>query len=113
MILQPIAENAVCHNLDDFGNLWVTVRDMGSYAHIVIKDDGCGFDPQGHAFRDPPQKGGEREVSRGIGLRYVWLSLTAFYQGHASMEMDSAVGKGTTVTLELPYVNEKSEKDAR
>lgn len=111
LILQPVVENAVCHNLDDFGNLWITVRDLGSAVKIIISDDGAGFDPQTQTFKEPPEKGGEREISRGIGLRYVWLSLIDFYYGEASMEIDSEPRKGTTVTMILPY-HDKSASEA-
>ncbi|MDR1558902.1 MAG: histidine kinase [Clostridiales bacterium] len=88
LILQPIAENAICHNVNDGGNLWVTVRELkDGTAQIVIKDDGPGF---------------EGEVKPGIGLRYVYFTLDSYYNGKAKLKIESSVGKGTSVTLNLP-----------
>ncbi|MDL2232914.1 histidine kinase [Ruminococcaceae bacterium OttesenSCG-928-L11] len=104
LILQPIAENAVCHCIDDFGNLWIEVREVeGRAVKVVLRDDGAGFDPAELSFREPPEIGTERETHKGIGLRYVWLSLEAFYGGAATMEVESAPGQGTTITLALPH----------
>jgi two-component system sensor histidine kinase YesM len=88
LILQPIAENAICHNVDDGGNLWVNVSELkDGVVQIIIKDDGVGF---------------EGEVKPGIGLQYVYLSLDSFYNGKAKLEIESSAEKGTAVTLKLP-----------
>ena len=103
LILQPLAENAIGHSVDDFGNLWITVRETeDGMIRVVMHDDGRGFDPALLSFRDPPRADAEGTHRRGIGLRYVWLTLEAFYQQRARMEIDSAPGAGTSVTLFLP-----------
>ena len=35
LILQPLAENAICHNMDAFGNLWITMDCDGHTARIT------------------------------------------------------------------------------
>lgn len=107
LILQPIAENAICHSIDDFGNLWVTVREKdGGAAEIIIRDDGPGFDVSLLSFKDPPESGTERQTQNGIGLRYVWLTLQSFYHEKAVMEIESKKGEGTTVKIILPIKTE-------
>lgn len=107
LILQPIAENAICHSIDDFGNLWVTVREKeNGAAEIIIRDDGPGFDVSLLSFKDPPESGTERQTQNGIGLRYVWLTLQSFYHEKAVMEIESEKGSGTIVKLILPKITE-------
>lgn len=105
LIFQPIAENAVCHSMNEFGNLWVTTSELSDGSiKVVIKDDGAGFDTRVLSFKEPPPVGSERQTSssNGIGLRYVWLTLDTYYNGKATMDVESAPGEGTTVTLVLP-----------
>lgn len=107
LILQPIAENAVCHSINDFGNLWVSARELdGNRVEIVIRDDGTGFDATLMSFKEPPEAGTERQKNVGIGLRYVWLTMDAFYEGKADMQIASRRGEGTTVTIILPQLEE-------
>lgn len=111
LILQPIAENAVCHNINEFGNLWLSVSELETHeVEIVVRDDGAGFDPAVLRFQDPPVAGEERQTENGIGLRYVYLSLQEYYGGKAVMEVESAPGRGTSVRIILPYLNNSKEK---
>lgn len=103
LILQPVAENAVCHSLNDFGNLWIDIglRERDKVC-IQIRDDGVGFDTALLSYKNPSPLSGERQAKNGIGLRYVWLTLREFYGGDAQMEVDSHPGGGTCVTILLP-----------
>lgn len=108
LILQPLAENAVCHNMDEFGNLWVTIRpESGDMVCITMRDDGHGFvvpvDSAGEAVA-------ESRKNKGIGLQYVRRSLEAFYGDAASIHIDSTPNKGTIVTLKLPYRKQEGEE---
>ncbi|MDL2232636.1 histidine kinase [Ruminococcaceae bacterium OttesenSCG-928-L11] len=105
LILQPIAENAICHNMEHLGNLWVTVRQEGDFAVICVRDDGQGF------AAGEGTLAGERGLSRGIGLRYVELSLQSFYAQRADMQIESAQGRGTAVTLRVPLKESGGDRD--
>ncbi len=59
------------------------------YINVIIEDNGRGFDYQ-KALED----------KKGIGLGNV-LSRVEFLKG--TVDIDSAVGKGTTVIVEIPY----------
>lgn len=108
LIFQPIAENAICHSIDDFGHIWVQIRELEDKStEVIIKDDGPGFDSSILNFKDPPEIGTERQTKVGIGLRYVWLSLDSFYGGRAVMEISSKSGEGTTVRIVLPCIEEE------
>lgn len=102
LILQPLAENAICHNMNEFGNLWLIMKKEEDGIHIEIRDDGPGFViPGGSAAA------GNRQNS-GIGLRYVRMSLQSYYGERARFWISSEVGKGTSVQMILPL--EKSEE---
>lgn len=97
-ILQPIAENAVCHNMDEFGHLWISVK-KNHKIQITIKDDGKGFTVR-DAFLSEKR---ESRKNNGIGLTYVQMSLEDFYKGHAEMNIKSKENEGTEVELLLPH----------
>ena len=94
-ILQPIAENAVCHNMNEFGHLWIRVFPEEKNVRIIIRDDGRGFVSVA-AGEEKEQK------NRGIGLRYVKMSLDSFYGDQAVLTIDSKTGEGTEVQIVLP-----------
>lgn len=103
LILQPIAENAVCHNINDFGHLYILTHELpGGQVRIEVKDDGPGFDAKALSFQDLTVLGGERQTKAGIGLRYVYLSLQDFYGDKAELRITSAPGEGTCVSVLLP-----------
>lgn len=96
-ILQPIAENAVCHNMNEFGHLWIQVSAQDETVHIVLRDDGKGFVSSHTEQRTEREQGG-----RGIGLRYVKMSLDSFYGNRAVLSINSKTGEGTEVSIALP-----------
>ena len=97
-IMQPLAENAICHNINEFGNLWINIkRENENFVRISIKDDGQGFEPEGDEYSLQPINS-----NKGIGLRYVRMSLLSFYGSNAQISIKSEPKDGTTVTLLLP-----------
>lgn len=123
LILQPIAENAVCHNMEEFGTLWFSIYPEGTWVVIEIKDDGKGFvvsksmsltGAEGLPEEaDTQEKGSPQESrkNRGIGLQYVRRCLADFYKGRARLQIESEPGRGTTVTLYLPIKKEGSSEN--
>lgn len=105
LILQPLAENAICHNMNAFGNLWLTMGKKEDGIHVEIRDDGPGFVIPGSSA-----SAGTRQNS-GIGLRYVRMSLQSFYGEQFSFVISSEPGKGTSVQIVLP-VTKKEDKES-
>lgn len=102
LILQPIAENAVCHNMDEFGTLWFTMRrESEDWVRMEIRDDGKGFvvDSAPRQGEKPSQ---QSRNNKGIGLQYVCRCLESFYGDRAEMLLESTPGVGTTVTIRVP-----------
>lgn len=98
-ILQPVAENSVCHNMDEFGHLWVRVWEEETRVCIAMEDDGKGFVLTRENEND---KAGESRKNKGIGLQYLKMTLEAVYGDKAELRIDSEVGKGTKVQIILP-----------
>lgn len=106
LILQPLAENAICHNMDAFGNLWITMTCDGHTARIILRDDG-----QGIRFLSGEAVSAKRQ-NKGIGLRYVQMSLQSFYGDCATLRIESEVNRGTAVIVDIPlYSNEGRGED--
>ncbi len=111
MILQPIAENAIHHGLDESGILLVRIMHSISRNAIIItiEDNGRGLTMEELAkIQEPFQKKIDGDgKSEGIGLRYVRSMLESFYQDRAVMSIKSELTKGTKVTLLLPLDDQK------
>lgn len=106
LILQPLAENAICHNMDAFGNLWITMNCDGEKAVLTIRDDGLGIRQFGNQTGDTISAS---RLNKGIGLRYVQLSLESFYSGRATISIESEVNQGTAVTIVIPIKREEKK----
>jgi two-component system NtrC family sensor kinase len=83
------------------GNITISVREDLANVQIKIADDGCGipenirskiFDP---FFTSKPVGSGT-----GLGLSITYKIITELHQG--SIEVDSAVGQGSTFILSIP-----------
>ena len=100
LILQPIVENAIkpgIGGLDAGGEVTIAARLTGSAGQpssleIVVTDTGAGCEAEEFA----------RRRQRGVGLRNVELRLTYQYGAQAAVMIDSAVGRGTVVTVLMP-----------
>ena len=71
----------------------VSIRGDASCLMVVVRDKGCGFDPA--RFSDATLR------QSGIGLSLVFERVTNL---GGEMQVESRPGKGTMVTLSLPYV---------
>jgi sensor histidine kinase YesM len=90
--IQPIVENAIKHGLmplDRGGSVCVTSWETPSDYCVCIEDDGVGFDT--NILLD------ER---KHIGLRNIRERLAATV--HGTLSIESAIGKGTKVQLNIP-----------
>ena len=93
LILQPIVENAIKHGLlrtKKGGTIQLITKREGDQIVIRIIDDGAGFD-----VKAPVREG-------AVGINNVKFRLEYMIKG--KMETISEPGKGTTVTIKMPYV---------
>lgn len=132
MILQPIAENAIVHGLEQRrgGELVIGTSRQGKTLSIYVSDTGCGMD-QDHLKRlqeqilnvyssaSTSENGTNNSDSAGesalhgiipdntsssghIGLRNVNMRLVLYYGPEYHLRIDSESGVGTTVEIRIP-----------
>ncbi len=100
LILQPIVENAVKHGLRGSSELLqinILVKDKGTYINICIEDNGIGISPE--IVKDLLV---DCENHESIGLKNVDRRLKCNYGYQYGIELDSELGKGTVVNINIP-----------
>ncbi len=95
--VQPLVENAVRHGVERRGRGRVEIvgRDLDADVELRVSDDGVGME-QGRGEELLAGNGG------GVGLQNVQARLHATFGPDYGLEIDSALGRGTTVTMTLP-----------
>lgn len=101
-ILQPLVENALYHGLNDQGYIQVVVKQEGETIHIAIHDNGSGIKAEDIQKLLNPNQGEHKKIGMGIGMNYVQRTLEARYGSRAKLEIESVMGKGTSIYLTLP-----------
>ena len=107
LIIQPFVENAFVHGLEsseDGGNLTVHVsRDMGVIV-VTIEDDGVGMDYYQLGKLRYAINSGEAAEEGHIGVSNVNQRLKLQYGEQFGVTVDSTLGKGTKITIMMPFV---------
>ncbi|MBZ4665445.1 MAG: integral rane sensor signal transduction histidine kinase [Mahella sp.] len=105
LILQPLAENAICHGLDENGilNVDISADYSNKIIKIIIADNGKGLDDEMLETLKRPGALNNGFLGQGIGLRYVYLMLESFYDRSDLMHIESGPAMGTKVMLFLPF----------
>lgn len=91
LTLQPIVENAVRHGVlkrEEGGTVTIRTEETESAYLVTVADDGLGF------------QAGPKEDRPHIGIENVRGRLAALC--HASLNIESVPGMGTTVTISIP-----------
>lgn len=96
-LLQPIVENSILHAFEEdkeYQVLMIRAEAEGKYLKIEIGDNGKGF------------RSAQSKSSRlsGIGMSNIAERIRLMYGESYSMEVQSAMNKGTIITLRLPLV---------
>ena len=107
LVLQPLVENAVKHGvapLASGGDVAIHARvdpwqPGARQLTVTIRDTGAGVSEE--QLR--------RRREEGVGLRNVERRLQGQYGSAASLSIDSAPGRGTTVEVRLPVTSSSSE----
>lgn len=108
MFLQPIVENSIKYGMDHMLEtcvIGVRSEDAGEDIRIIVEDNGPGIPA------DRLEKLRRLEVvpmGSGIGLRNIDERLHILFSGHYRLQIDSQVGKGTRVTIQIPKKGEIS-----
>ncbi|OXS54720.1 hypothetical protein B1A99_25670 [Cohnella sp. CIP 111063] len=108
-ILQPLLENCINHGIAKRrgkGEIRITVDREDEWIRIEISDNGAGIPEERlKIIRDVLDNKVDRGVLQtedsGLGLYNVSERIKAFYGERSGLEIDSAVGLGTTYILRL------------
>lgn len=95
MVLQPLVENAIIHGLEPLvkpGRIRVSARKEGCLVRLAVHDNGVGFSPQAM-----------KEKQGHIGIASVQHRLQYYFTDASSFAIESKPGKGTTITIRLPF----------
>jgi two-component system LytT family sensor kinase len=101
ILLQPLIENSIKHGLEPRihgGTITIRSRMQSESFVVEIEDDGVGIGTK-------PATGIERRGA-GIGLKNVRERLEVLYGTRARFTVVSRPGRGTLVSIEIPYVPE-------
>ncbi len=92
--LQPFVENAMIHGLRpraEGGVITISTKKTGAFVKIVIEDTGVGYDTNAQS------------ENKAIGMHNAEKRIRMMSKGYVYVE--SEIGKGTKVTIELPLTN--------
>lgn len=93
LAIQPIVENAIKYGLkgrEGIVKVCLAVKDIGEEIHVIVTDNGIGFNP------DVMPDDGRLHV----GLANVKERIESI--SHGRVEIDSVIGEGTTVRIIIP-----------
>jgi two-component system NtrC family sensor kinase len=98
-VLLALMMNAV-DAMPQGGNLWITASGLGKSVRLVIRDDGSGIPPEILPRIFEPFLT-TKETGRGVGLGLA-ICQSIVERHHGNIEVQSAVGQGTTFTVTVP-----------
>ncbi len=105
LLLQPLVENAIIHGIEPkmgTANISINVSVLQDKLIITVADDGVGMPAEvlNNILYAQPEKGGS------IGLKNV-LGRLKLYYGEDTYTIESAEGKGTTITINIDCFEKK------
>lgn len=101
-MLQPIVENAIIHGFEDISHTGlVTIQSSkeGQDLVIAVKDNGIGI----KADRIIDLENNPADRFNGIGMSNIHNRIQLHYGKTYGLSIASQVGRGTTVTIRLPF----------
>jgi two-component system sensor histidine kinase YesM len=100
LILQPLAENAIIHGIDQRtmpgpGLLEISCKVINDQIEFIVKDNGCGIAPD-------KLKNILTAKSNGYGIKNIQRRIQLYFGKSFGLTFASTENKGTTVTLRIP-----------
>lgn len=113
LIIQPFVENAIVHGFEKTKGkceLKVQAERDGDFIRFQIKDTGIGMTEEqiARVWKNEPDRYAKQRVGR-YAIRNIRERLQLVYKGDFKLDIQSAVGKGTEVTIVLAFKEETSE----
>lgn len=111
-ILQPLVENSFKHGLGkkvEPGSVDIDISRVEDYLKIEVRDDGIGIEKE-QLEMIRRELDSSNEIEDHIGLCNVAVRLRLL-GGKSGLSIDSEIGKGTCVTLLMPFVEVDMEEE--
>lgn len=103
LILQPLIENAIDHGIDLLedrrGKIKIIGKRDGGHIYLVVADNGVGMEKEKADLIIT-------QGSKGYGVRNVNERIQLYYGKEYSLKVESEVGIGTEITIEIPVMLE-------
>lgn len=115
LTLQPIIENAVIHAIEpeeNGGTISFNILRDGSWIIMEIEDSGKGISPENIELLLNGQMDSNEGHSTGIGFQNVVKRLQLFYGVDNLVSIESKVGTGTKVIIQIPETREEISDEA-
>ena len=104
LVLQPLVENALYHGLKyktTQGNIIITGGREGDFVILKIQDDGIGMSKEALASVFKEKVSDKRH--NGVGKKNIEDRLKMHYGPDYGLFVESEEGRGTTVTVTIPF----------
>ncbi|HZG57438.1 sensor histidine kinase [Paenibacillus sp.] len=106
LCIQPLAENALSHGVElspERSHIRIRCAADDGRLRVVVSDDGLGMTPgRLEEVRGWLREADSLDADEHIGLRNVHLRLRQLYGEGFGLEIESAAGAGTVVTMTIP-----------
>ena len=111
VMLEPIVENAIFHGLapkEEKGLLQIIVKHYNDKLKLVVADDGIGMDNAmiEKLLTDTEH---ERGAIHKVGVANVRKRLKQIYGQDCDLIIESTIGRGTSISVELPYMLQENQ----
>ncbi|MBE0341660.1 two-component sensor histidine kinase, partial [Paenibacillus sp. 28ISP30-2] len=114
LTIQPFIENAFLHgvaDMEDGAIIVLTLSRANEDVQIEISDNGKGMTEETRLSVLRLKGEAESGSSTGLGMQNVFRRLQLFYGKEGMVEINSNIGRGTTITIRIPVKKESERTD--
>ncbi|WP_313731868.1 cache domain-containing sensor histidine kinase [Cohnella nanjingensis] len=107
LLLQPIVENAVYHGIEKKkgqGHISVTASSDQGRLRLIVEDNGIGMSADKLKELRESIESGSKDGATSFALRNIYRQIRLKYGTDYGIEIESAYGKGTKATVEIPIL---------
>lgn len=109
LIIQPLVENAIKHGIrcrEDGGTIRLTIYRNLQVLEVTVEDDGVGIEK--NELATLLKRKNLESHTEGVGLRNSNCRLEQIYGPEYTMEIVSSPGRGTSISFQIPEIQDIS-----